>query len=45
MRELPLRVDWEKKLPRRVGRFDNSYEGLIFLLDQFTLNFPTPLTN
>ena len=45
MRELPLRVDWKKKLLRRVDRFDNSYESLIFLLDQFTLNFPTPLTN
>ena len=36
--ELPLRVGWGKKLPRRVGKFDNSSEGLTFLLDQFTLN-------
>ena len=38
MGELPLRVGWGKKLPRWVGRFDNSSEGLTFLLDQFTLN-------
>ena len=31
--ELPLRVGWEKKLLKRVDRFDNSYEDLIFLLD------------
>ena len=36
--ELPLRVGWGEKLPRRVGRFDNSSKGLTFLLDQFTLN-------
>ena len=31
--ELPLRVGWGKKLLKRVGKFDNSSEGLIFLLD------------
>ena len=36
--ELPLRVGWGKKLPMRVGKVDNSSEGLTFLLDQFTLN-------
>ena len=33
------------KLLKRVDRFDNSYEGLIFLLDQFTLNFSSPFIN
>ena len=43
MGELPVRVGWGKKLVKRVGRFDNSYEGLIFLLDQFTLIFQVHL--
>ena len=34
-----------KKILKRVGIFDNSYEGLVFLLDQFTLNFSSPFTN
>ena len=37
--------DWGKKLLKNVGRFDNSYEGLTFLLDQFTLNLSSPFTN
>ena len=34
-----------KKITKKVDRFDNSYEGIIFLLDQFTLNFSSPFTN
>ena len=45
MENCPSVVNWEKKLSRRVGRFDNSSEGLTFLLDQFTLNFLSPFTN
>ena len=34
---ITLKGRLRKKITKRVGRFDNSYEGLIFLLDQFTL--------
>ena len=43
MGELPDRL--KKKLSRRVGRFDNSSEGLTFLLNHFTLNFSSLFTN
>ena len=33
--ELPLKGRLEKKIIE--ARFDNSYEGFIFLLDQFTM--------
>ena len=34
-----------KKITKKVDRFDNSYEGLTFLLDQFILNFSSPFIN
>ena len=43
MGELPDRL--KKKLSRRVGRVDNSSEGLTFLLNHFTLNFSSLFTN
>ena len=42
--KLPFKVGRGKKLPRRMGEYDNSLKDLIFLLDQFTLELNSKIT-